>query len=278
MKKVAVITGASSGMGREFASIIDRSMKNIDEIWLIARRRDRLEELQGELNTACIIIDEDVNTNEFENKYKKILSQEKPEVKMLINCAGYGLVGTAGIHGVEVETGVVETNCVALTKVTLLTLPYMAKNGRIINLASSAAFFPQPGFAIYAASKSYVLSFSRALNSELRNKNIYVTAVCPGPVNTEFFNIAENGVERAWYKDLFMSRAKDVVRQALKDSVQKKEVSVYGTSMKLLMFASKVVPHSVALGVMKVLNGKERKREKKKDSTVIFSTRKYITY
>lgn len=259
MKKVAVITGASSGMGREFASLIDRSMINIDEIWLIARRRDRLEELQSELNTACIIIDEDVNTNEFENKYKKILSQEKPGVKMLINCAGYGLVGTAGTHGVEVETDVVETNCVALTKVTLLTLPYMAKNGRIINLASSAAFFPQPGFAIYAASKSYVLSFSRALNSELRNKNIYVTAVCPGPVNTEFFNIAENGVERAWYKDLFMSRAKDVVRQALKDSVQKKEVSVYGTSMKLLMFASKVVPHSVALGVMKVLNGKERK-------------------
>ena len=259
MKKVAVITGASSGMGREFASIIDRSMKNIDEIWLIARRRDRLEELQGELNTACIIIDEDVNTNEFENKYKKILSQEKPEVKMLINCAGYGLVGTAGTHGVEVETGVVETNCVALTKVTLLTLPYMAKNGRIINLASSAAFFPQPGFAIYAASKSYVLSFSRALNSELKDKNIYVTAVCPGPVNTEFFNIAEYGGERAWYKDLFMSRAKDVVRQALKDSVQKKEVSVYGTSMKLLMFASKVVPHSVALGVLKVLNGKERK-------------------
>ena len=86
-----------------------------------------------------------------------------------------------------------------------------------------------------------------------------MTAVCPGPVNTEFFNIAENGVERAWYKDLFMSRAKDVVRQALKDSVQKKEVSVYGTSMKLLMFASKVVPHSVALGVLKVLNGKERK-------------------
>ena len=145
MKKVAVITGASSGMGREFASIKDRSMKNIDEIWLIARRRDRLEELQGELNTACIIIDEDVNTNEFENKYKKILSQEKPGVKMLINCAGYGLVGTAGTHGVEVETGVVETNCVALTKVTLLTLPYMAKNGRIINLASSAAFFPSAG-------------------------------------------------------------------------------------------------------------------------------------
>lgn len=259
MKKVAVITGASSGMGREFAVLIDRSVKNIDEIWLIARRRDRLEELQSELNTACIIIDEDVNTTEFENKYKKILSQENPEVKMLINCAGYGLVGAAGTHGVEVETGVVETNCVGLTKVTLLTLPHMTKNGRIINLASSAAFFPQPGFAIYAASKSYVLSFSRALNSELKDRNIYVTAVCPGPVDTEFFSIAENGVERAWYKDLFMSRAKDVVRQALKDSAQKKEVSVYGTSMKLLMFASKIVPHSVALGVMKVLNGKERK-------------------
>lgn len=253
-KKVVIITGASSGMGREFAIQISKRLKNMDELWLIARRKDRLLELRDEINMPCLIIDEDITDSRFSNKYKKIISQEKPTVKMLINCAGYGVMGKADEQSRELELGMIDTNCKALTNVTMITLPFMDYGSRIINLASSAAFLPQSGFAIYAASKSYVLSFSRALSHELKTRKIFVTAVCPGPVNTEFFRIAENGSKRAWFKDYFMANPQDVVRLALKDSIARKEVSVYGVSMKLLMVLSKICPHRLILNVMDILN------------------------
>lgn len=253
-KKVVIITGASSGMGKEFAMQISKRLRNVDEVWLIARRKDRLEELRDEINMPCIIIDEDITSPEFTDKYKKIISQEKPSVKMLINCAGYGIIGKMDEHSREIELGMIDTNCKALTDITLLTLPFMASNSRIINLASAAAFIPQSGFAIYAASKSYVLSFSRALNHELKPRNIFVTAVCPGPVNTEFFRIAEDGGKRAWFKDYFKVNAEDVVRLALKDSMARKEVSVYGVSMKMLMVFVKVCPHRLILNLMDIFN------------------------
>lgn len=253
-KKVVIITGVSSGIGKEFAMQISKRLKNMDEIWLIARRKDRLEELRDEINMPCMIIDEDITSPGFSDKYKKIISQEKPSVKMLINCAGYGIIGRAGEHSRELELGMIDTNCKGLTNITLLTLPYMALNSRIINLASSAAFIPQSGFAIYAASKSYVLSFSRALNHELKKRRIFVTAVCPGPVNTEFFRIAEDGGKRAWFKDYFMANAGDVVRLALKDSMACKELSVYGISMKLFMILTKICPHGPILNIMDMLS------------------------
>lgn len=249
MKRVAIITGASSGMGREFALYIDRMLKSIDEIWIIARRRYRLEELRDNINKSCIIIEEDITDSGFAMRFAKMLKQENPNVKLLINCAGYGIVGGMLSTVRDVAVGMADTNCSGLTSVTHMVLPYMSGNSRIINMASSAAFLPQPGFAIYAATKSYVLSFSRALNIELKDKGITVTAVCPGPVDTEFFNIAEDGHKRAWFKDLFMVNAADVVKKAMTDSINRKEMSIYGLPMKLLYILSKVVPHKFILEI-----------------------------
>ncbi len=257
-KKIAVITGASSGMGREFALYIDRHMHNIDEIWLIARRNERLVELQQMINLPCVLINDDINKESFIEKYKIMLKQENPDVRLLTNCAGYGVLGKFDEQVREIETGMIETNCIALTNITSLTIPYMKKNARIINIASAAAFLPQVDFAVYAATKSYVLSFSRALNHELKSKKIYVTAVCPGPVNTEFFHIAENGVKRAWYKNYFMSKVEDVVENAMKDSVAKKEISVYSKSMRFLCIASKIMPHGFLLKVMDIFSKKNQ--------------------
>ena len=247
MKRVAIITGASSGMGKEFALEIDRKFNSIDEIWLIARRKDRLEELRREINKSCQIFCEDITQEGFKDRFLTILKQEKPSVKMLINCAGYGIYGNVIEESIEEEKGMIDVNCTALTVVTLSTIPYMAKNSRIINMASSAGFLPQPNFSIYAATKSYVLSFSRSLNRELKDKNICVTAVCPGPVRTEFFTIAEKGREKPAWKEMFMVEAKDVVKLALKDSMNKKEVSVYGKAMKLFAFITKILPHKLIL-------------------------------
>ena len=253
-KKVAVITGASSGMGREFANLIDRELTCIDEIWLIARRRDRLEEVRDEIHKPSLIICSDVSEDSFADYYRKMLKQERAGIKLLINCAGYGIIGSVAETGYDVSVGMVKTNCEGLTTVTQLSLPYMLEKSRIINLASSAAFLPQPDFDIYAASKSYVLSFSRALNVELRERNIFVTAVCPGPVATEFFRIAEDGHKRAWFKDYFMADCYSVVKQALEDSMARKELSIYGTAMKILYILSKIIPHRIILKIMRIFS------------------------
>lgn len=252
MKKVAIITGASSGMGKEFALRIDKNFTSVDEIWLIARRRELLEELRENINKPCLLIDEDITEHEFYLKFTKILKQENVSVKLLINCAGYGIMGLVGDAAHDVSVGMINTNCAGLTSVIHIALPYMQKNSRIINLASSAAFLPQPNFAIYAASKSYVLSFSRALNYELRKRQIYVTAVCPGPVNTDFFVIAEDGSKRPWFKDLFMAEACDVVDKALEDAIEKKEISIYGLPMKMFYFLTKIVSHRIILKIYSI--------------------------
>ena len=149
-------------------------------------------------------------------------------------------------------------NCVALTAVTRLVLPFMEPNSRIIQFASSAAFLPQPGFAVYAATKSYVLSFSRALNQELRKRKICVTAVCPGPVKTEFFDIAEEtGNKIPIYKMIVMADPVKVVRKAIADAEAGKELSIYGAAMKAFWILTKIMPHGLLLPW---IHAKEEKR------------------
>ena len=192
--RIAVVTGASSGMGREFVLQLGYFYKNLDEIWVIARRRERLEELAGISRIPLRIIDGDLQKKKVYRRIHEILTEEKPNIRMLINSAGFGKSGTVteiARENFRIQTDMVDLNCRALTRMTLLCLPYMSRGSRIVNLASAAAFCPQPSFAVYAATKSYVLSFSRAIGKELSDQGIYVTAVCPGPVRTPFFDIAE---------------------------------------------------------------------------------------
>lgn len=249
VKKIAIVTGASSGMGREFVSYIDKNLKSIDEIWIIARRINLLEEVKNNTNKNCIIIQKDVCDDELCVFLQRKLKFEKAGIKLLINCAGFGIMGSFIDTERSLSVGMVNTNCSALTGITSACIPYMLKNSRIINLASSAAFLPQPDFAVYAATKSYVLSLSRALGYELQNKEIYVTAVCPGPVDTAFFDIAEAGRKRPWFKDLFMADPKEVVEKAMIDAFKRKKVSVYGNSMKTFRLLTKIVPHKLILDI-----------------------------
>lgn len=144
----------------------------------------------------------------------------------------------------------VDVNCRSLTRMTLLCLPFLRAGSRIVNLASASAFCPQPYFSVYAATKSYVLSFSRSLREELRKKGIVVTAVCPGPVDTEFFEFS--GKPQNILKKLTMAKADRVVHQALKDSRAGKSVSVYGIPMKLTYLGTKLLPHGFLVRMQKV--------------------------
>lgn len=199
---IILITGASSGIGVEFALQLDNVFQNIDEIWMIARRKKELLEVAQHLEHTTRVLDMDITKEEQVERLRKLLADEKPVIRMLVNCAGYGILGDFSASNINEELGMIEVNCKALTQMTHLCLPYMRKNSRLIQVASSAAFLPQPNFAVYAATKAYVYSFSRALRQELRHKKIYVTAVCPGPVDTPFFDIAEKTGSRLAVKNL----------------------------------------------------------------------------
>lgn len=243
--KIAIVTGASSGLGRESViQLADQYGGKLDEIWLIARRKEKMEELNGHVPAVLRLFAMDITDRIQLEKLKMALEEHKPSVMFLINAAGYGKIGKVGEVPLADELGMIQLNCQALCAVTSLVLPFMAKQGRIIQYASSAAFLPQAEFAIYAATKAFVLSYAQALSVELRPKKIYVTAVCPGPVNTEFFTVAETTGKLPAYKKLVMAQPRQVVRQAIKDSLMKKNLSVYGLSMKCLYFFGKLLPTS----------------------------------
>ena len=188
--KVILITGASSGLGREFARQLTDVFPEIECCWLIARREDRLEEIAREMvgvETVCLPLDL-CDSMSFTTLQEK-LAAEKPEVAMLINNAGCGYLGRVGETETTRQTRMVDLNVRALTAVTNLVVPYMPAGGRILNTSSIASFCPTPRMTVYGASKAYVSSFTVGLSEELRRRGITVTAVCPGPMRTEFLDL-----------------------------------------------------------------------------------------
>lgn len=250
--RIAVVTGASSGIGKEFAKQISKSFVTVDEMWVIARRLSNLKALRKELkNVRVRIIPCDVTSKADIENYVRMLRRYKPEIRILVNAAGFGKIGQFGKISLESQEDMVRVNCEALTKITRISLPYMAKKANIINIASAAAFLPQPSFAVYAASKAYVLSFSRALHQELKKRRISVTAVCPGPVDTEFFDVAEEFEEVKAYKKYFRVKPEKVVKKALIDATRGKTVSTYGVPMNAFRLLCKVVPQDMILFFLK---------------------------
>jgi len=262
--KIAIVTGASSGMGREAVVQLADRFSRLEEIWVIARRKERLENLKGQVPVPLRIICLDLSLEQDLARLGEELKQQKPDVKILVNAAGYGKIGNVGSVDISQESGMVRVNCETLVRVTHQVLPYMSRHGRILQFASAAAFLPQPGFAVYAATKAFVLSYSRALGRELKGRDIRVTAVCPGPVRTEFFRIAETDSRMPAYKELFMADPRKVVEKAVQDSMMGKSVSIYGIPMKLFGLLCKVVPHEVILSAIPgkaKAGGAEEKRE-----------------
>jgi hypothetical protein len=258
--KIAVVTGASSGMGREAVIQIADRFGGIEEIWVIARRRNSLEELCREVPVPLRIFSLDLMEENSLDILDWELKQRMPEVKILVNAAGYGKIGDVGTMDLSEEAGMVRLNCEALCGITHLMLPYMSNHSRILMFASAAGFLPQPGFAIYAATKAFVIHYSRGLNTELRSRDIVVTAICPGPVATEFFAVAETHAKMASYKKKVMANPRRVVRRALRDSMMGKTLSIYGPAMKGFWLLCKILPHGLILQMLeRMTTGEESK-------------------
>ncbi|MGN0729152.1 SDR family NAD(P)-dependent oxidoreductase [Treponema sp.] len=214
MKKISIVTGASSGMGLWFAKLLARESAEFeklasDELWIIARRKDRLEELKTQIDAEASrrnlkfpeikVFQLDISGIEGALKIKELLEKENHDglkINVLVNNAGFGTYGEFTATDTVREMQMIDLDCTSLTGITGFALPYMQSGSRIINVASLASFLPLGNFAVYGACKSYVLSFSVALAAEIRHRGIKVTALCPGPVSTEFADVASNGARK----------------------------------------------------------------------------------
>lgn len=246
---IAIITGASSGIGNEFARQIDK--KGYREIWIIARRKERLLEIQKSLKSKVKILDIDLLEDESFLILEKLLKSLKPKIGLLVNAAGLGFSDYFSNQKlVEIEE-TLRLNCEALSKVCSICIDYMEKNSAIINISSTAAFIPQPKFATYSASKSYVLSFSRALNRELRSRGINVCTLCPNPVNTEFL-INSSTKEINKVKSIGFENLEKMVAKTLRLCHKKDLVTTHPVS-SILRLLSKILPHSFIMFIEKLI-------------------------
>lgn len=255
--KIAVITGASSGMGLEFAKAIDKE-ETLDELWLIARREEKLQEIAKTLRNKCHVLALDLTKSESFETYAAALKEADATVTTLCNVAGFGKFALFEETPIEDNLGMADLNVKALTAMTQLTLPYMRRGSRVLNLDSLSAFQPVPYECVYGATKAYVLSFSRALNVELEPRGIRVMAICPGWVKTAFFDRAVIDDTAVVYYDV-MWEPGEVIEQALKDYKKGKDVSVLGAGVRRQVRLVKLLPHRM---VMKIWM-KQQKHDKR---------------
>ncbi len=250
--KIAVITGASSGLGKEYALAVSRLRTDIDEIWLIARRKDKLEEVASNISKKTRIIPLDITDQTAIEEYKVLLKTENAEISLLINNAGFGKLSLFYELSENDNAGMIRLNCEALTVMTSASLPFMKADSEIINTCSIASFAPNSRMAVYSSTKAFVLSFSRALRDELKNRKINVLAVCPGPMETEFLSLA--GIEKGSSKTfdtLPRDNAQKVAEHSLKASKNKKAVFCDHFFYKFYRFVSKVLPTSLVMKMAK---------------------------
>lgn len=241
-------------MGREFVRHLDAA-DTYDEIWVIARRRERLEALAAETSAVLRILPLDLTCEESIEQYKALLEEEKPDVSVLVNGSGFGKFGAFTERPLEDYYAMIDLNVKALMAMTYVTLPYMSAGSQIYQIDSLSAFQPVPYINVYGATKAFVLSFSRALNAELKNRAIRVMAVCPGWVRTEFFEHAVSDDTITYYNRFF--EPEQVVKTALKDMKKGKDVSVCGMSVKAQVLAVKFLPHKTVMRIWLKQQNKE---------------------
>ncbi len=247
VKKIAVITGASSGMGWLFAQSVDR-FDQFDEIWAIARRKDRLEELAANAPFPVRPLPLDLTEKSSFEQYRILLEENMPEIGLLVNASGFGKFSAVMDTPLEDNINMLDLNAKAVMALCQLSIPYMPSGSQIINIASVAAYQPIPYINVYAATKAFVLFYSRALGRELKSRGIRVLAVCPFWTKTEFFDRAVNDDrEKVVKKYIAMYDPEDIVSRAWRDAKKGKDMSKYGFVARAQGVLVKFLPHKIVM-------------------------------
>lgn len=242
--KIAVITGASSGLGKEYVRQTVEQLPQVEEIWLVARRTERLQAIANDHPQRTFrLLSLDLCNGDDLQRYRQALDDSGAEVTLLVNNAGFGKLGDFDALPTDNQLAMIDLNCRALTAITSLTLPYMIAGSGILNVSSIASFVPTPRMAVYCSTKAYVSSFSKALRAELRSRKINVLAVCPGPMATEFLEVADLIGKSKPFQTLPYCQPQEVARVSLARLLRGKSWYTNRFLYKFYRVLSKLVPH-----------------------------------
>ena len=255
MRNIAIITGASSGLGREFAKHIDAGEAGaIDELWVIARRTERLEALERTCATPVRSFALDLtDPASFDVLENAIAELEDANVALLVNNAGFGSFGDFALQRPADTTNMVKLLVQAPVELMYRALPFMHGGSRIINIASVAAFTPQPRLAVYAAAKRFILDITRALDAELGGVGIHATAVCPKFMKTEFLDTPGDTSAAQRMTAIGFEHADDVARAALAAARSGKSLCIPSLDMRAYYVASRVLPYKALLAIERAI-------------------------
>jgi len=242
MKKIAIITGATGGLGQEFVRAVLKE-KPV-EVWAIARNADKLNALQSKFGRRVRAVVCDLSKRDDIERIAQLLESERPDVRLLINNAGIARMGSTADFSDDEISKLIDINCKAVSLLCGYVLPFMSKGSRILNISSASSFQPVPYINLYAASKAFVRSYSRALNVELKSRGITCTAVCPGWIDTEMLPKVSGG-KAIKYPGLVSP--KRVAVQSMRDSEKGRDMSVCTLFVKYEHFLSKTLAHKTLM-------------------------------
>jgi short-subunit dehydrogenase len=240
--KIAIITGASAGLGTEFVKRISIYYPDVEELWLIARREDKLREAAELTHIPCRIVPLDLTRDESYNTLSELLESENADVRLLVNNSGCGYLGNVGEGELSRHTRTVDLNVRGLTAVTHVAIPHMTKGSAIINVSSIASFCPNPRMTTYSSTKAYVTSFTFGIAEELRPLGITATAVCSGPMDTDFIYLGEIRGQSKTFETLPYCDPAKVAEGALRAAKKGRTVHTPRAFYKLYRVLAKILP------------------------------------
>lgn len=245
-KEIALITGANSGLGKEFVRQL--LQEDVDEIWAIARDKEKLEKLIDEYGEKIKCFSMDLTERKNISLLQKQLEAETNiSIRFLVNNAGFAKFCSYDDLSVEESLNMIDLNIGAVVSVGLVCIPYMGAGSYLINIASQASFFPLPYQNIYSSTKVFVRNYTRALNVELRDRGVHAIAVCPGWIDTGLFERAMIGAKKATNRFNGIVKPDVVVKKAVKDAKKEKDLSIFGGTVKMTHILSKIIPQRLVM-------------------------------
>lgn len=247
-KTIAIITGASAGLGKEFVRILaDRS--ELDEIWAVARNEQKLQALAEEYGKKVRTFSKDLSDRKQIEQFGEILQDADVSIQYLINNAGFARFCSYDDLSIEESLNMIDLNINGLVAMGLICIPYMKNGSHLINIASQASFQPLPYQNIYSSTKAFVRNYTRALNVELRDRGIVATAVCPGWMKTDLIDNGLIGADKATSRFRMMVTPDVVAEKAIRDADRNKDISVYGLYVKTAHAFAKLLPQRLMMKI-----------------------------